>query len=466
MKSIFGGRLISANLVDGLYKFIVTPSLARKVIFVSAMSLAFLVVIMGIKTLPTDTGPLITVALQFLAALASVLFFAGFFLLLDTSSAKNQFEACVDEIQAIAQKQGQFGISNIFRGDKFFRIVTRLDIEPGDQIDILWSFLQHEDVTDQFFEYVERKNVSVNILLFLPFGYAMRQRMQDVRRDYTEESFSAVTAKSLANMDFLRRYAEHARKSDSKVWLAYGEDPDASEQVSPLAKAPIDIESKNNWPLRETSDLWRRSDPEQEGDASHPIAPLRSDLPARAVVDRVRAQIEDFMAELKALEPGAVTAMQVARPDDRRGDAAGGRPTKPRVVLRYTDLYTARPMIIVRRKDNQPRLVAMGMFLNNESSKYPFVVYRRPIDDNPGEGGLGREVVNICDDAGDHFERRFRQARHWMQLAKVFEPTVKQRFQEFVDDLEEASSGGGAADGEAPVPAEPSARSVGGRRAR
>jgi len=501
---------------DNIYKFVVDDSVARKVAFLALIAVLLVAAVAGIGFIRTIAGETLSngqlISLQFLSTLASVLFFAAIYALFDSTSAKQQFEECIQEIRRHETEQTRFGVAKITRGDKFFKIISSMDIEDGDYIDIMWSFLQHEEVTDNFFKFAERQNLRVRILIFLPFGYAIRQRAKDVRRSYLDESFSAVAAKSLSNLDFLKRYAHKLHdETKQEIW-------DDNES----ATKPIDAFSKTRWPLNDVTNLW----PAHTVGNGSPFV----DLPPEQTVSSVRLQVGAFLAALKKREAeaksrrlGAVHRGESSDPrtppleisagrylnafladveseeerlraaraqveaagEEDRGPAANAerlsspstaflegwkarettlaehddrtapdQTKKGSVALRFTDRYTARPMVIVRRrlKESIARLqslssdqmdddataealyVAMGMFLNNESSKYPFIIYRRPTDDTLG----GQSAVDICDDAAKHFLDRWKNAQFWSSVER-FSTEVELRFEEFVSDLKNAS---------------------------
>ena len=132
------------------------------------------------------------------------------YMTLKTESPRHQYEKCLSQTRGDIDNQEKFQIQRIFEGGKFFSIIEKLDLHEGDEINIMWSFLQHEEVTDLFFSDIVDRRLKVKILLVAPFGEGMRQRIQDIAQRYIVDSrvLSNLKAKSLANLEFLRRYIE------------------------------------------------------------------------------------------------------------------------------------------------------------------------------------------------------------------------------------------------------------------
>jgi len=179
-------------------------------LFVSFLMLSIL-----FRTVSGNLSPgVIHEASAMAASIAQLIAFAFLFLAMERMSPQQQYELCLKKTRGDIHKQESFQIEKIFEGGKFFDIIEHMQVRAGDELCIMWSFLRHEEVTDRFFHAIQDRGLKVKVLLVAPFSDGMLQRIQDISQRYVRDSgvISNLKTKSLANLEFLRRYREYKNK--------------------------------------------------------------------------------------------------------------------------------------------------------------------------------------------------------------------------------------------------------------
>jgi hypothetical protein len=348
--------------------------------------------------------------LSAVSTIASLVAFGAFFQSIEFIPPEQQYNDALSKINGIIRNQESYGISQVLKGGKFFEIIEKLNVEEYDKIKIYWSFLQHEEITDRFFEMVKEKKLTVEIMLFMPFSKALDQRTRELVRDLRRPATSNLKAKSLANIDFRNHF------------IAFKGNPPEDGKAADEAKAAAQ------------QDVM----PPQAG-AAEGIAPE---------------------AKVMASEP--VTAPAAKVPEHEKASEAKVPEKGPVAFLRFTDAYFARPMIVVCKENKEDKAaaksrvapskwemdqagkyediqVAMGYFLTNESSKYPFVVFRR-VKMKERESEIARQSKNICEDAIEFFNLRFDKEKV-DATSPEFLKRLEKKVQEFEAECNPKTSG-------------------------
>jgi hypothetical protein len=335
----------------------------RRNLFLGLLAFVFIVLSLASKFVvsynwvgPDFWGPVLSAV----STIASLVAFGAFFQSIEFIPPEQQYNDALSKIRGIIRNQESYGISQVLKGGKFFDIIGHLNVEKGDKIKIYWSFLQHEEITDRFFEMVTTLNLTVEIMLFMPFSKALDQRTRELVRDLRRPATSNLKAKSLANIDFRNHFIAFKGKQP--------EERNASEEEkSPETKPPEEGKAPVIAFLRFTDAYFAR--------------PM-------IVVCKGRN------AEAEAKSRAAPSAWQIDQADE------------------YNDIQ-----------------VAMGYFLTNESSKYPFVVFRRT-KTKERESEIARQSKNICEDAIEFFNLRFDKE------ADATSPEFLTRLEKSVKDFE------------------------------
>jgi hypothetical protein len=302
----------------------------------------------------------IVAVLNVVSGVASLVAFGAFFQAIEFTPPEQQYEGALSKINEIIDNQASHGISEVLKGGKFFDIIEKLDVEPGDKIKIYWSFLQHEEITDRFFAALLEKNLSVEIMLFMPFSKALDQRTRELVRNMKTPATSNLKAKSFANIDFRNHFIStfcdtQTSASGKKPTNAHLRYTDAY-----LARPMIVV-------CKPDTNQRRRRD----GGANRVGA-----------ADTSMKDLKDALPNSTSEHSGSTGTSKVKR-EDWRPDKADD----------YKNIQ-----------------VAMGHFLTEESSKYPFVVFNWT-KTRERESEIAQQSENICRDAIEFFNQRFSQAK-------------------------------------------------------
>jgi len=165
-------------------------------------------------TLPAQTNDLASSVVRISALLSQSVALAILFSVIDPRDLKQQFDGCLRDLREVVRQQAGFGIVNIVEGGKFYDIISQMNVEHGDTILIHWSFLQHEQASEDFAERALRERLDVALLLMGPFSVALRRRTQDLAGVHDGAADGMLSAKSLGNLDFVRRqklFADRAK---------------------------------------------------------------------------------------------------------------------------------------------------------------------------------------------------------------------------------------------------------------
>lgn len=318
-----------------------------------------------------STFPTFTV-IGIVATFASLAAFAAFFQAIEFTAPEHQYAEALDEINKIIGNQKFYGISEVLQGGKFFEIIENMEVREGDKLKIYWSFLQHEEITDRFFDKVKEKNLTVEIMLFNPFSKALDQRTRELVKNLSGAATSNLKAKSLANIDFRNHFLSFVTDRS-----------EAPSQTNEAAGAVVNArlgftDAYFARPMIVVCKRKKESEPALAGTSAN---------------EKDAAQAADAQADMRAANEQAA---------GRQPDVKAPAPAV--VKTQYEMGWRADSASMY--EDIQ---VAMGYFLTNESSKYPFVVFRR-INPRGSESEIARQSENICQDAIEFFNLRFEKA--------------------------------------------------------
>ena len=317
------------------------------------------------------------------------------------------FRKCLEAFEDRVRHQREKGIYGIRPGGKLYDFLKAVEYEEGDRIDVLWSYLQHEEVTERIFEEVKGKRLSVRFLLMMPFSEGLELRVRDLARDYSGDLFEYLHEKSLGNVQFLRRYLQYVKQMIA---------PSSSGASSSafLSRTFRYVDSKLQAHLDDIRDLEKeigkieneiRSDTQAIDDIRNQIEVLGNDKKEGAgedissrgeQLDAYRRKVSERQIKVESRQ----TQIEAAQSNVR---ALSGQAQS--MELRYTEQYFARPMVICQRRNKGGEYdvvsVAMGFFLTDEASKYPIMVFR-----NEDVG----QARNVCEDAETYFDNKYKDA--------------------------------------------------------
>ncbi len=308
------------------------------------------------------------------------------------------FRKCLEAFEDRVRHQREKGIYGIRPGGKLYDFLRAVEYEEGDQIDVLWSYLQHEEVTERIFEEVRSRRLSVRFLLLMPFSEGLELRVRDLARDYSGDLFEYLHEKSLGNVQFLRRYLQSLKermKSAESNSLAHSFSSDTYRYEDSRLQAI-------SGPLRSAqSEL--QADQDAISEITLKIQGADSEAQGKVDPDDVKL-LRDQLASYE--EKKRIGLARVQQEEEEWERSKGRLKSQPQSMeLRYTEQYFARPMVIRNRRNKDGKLdvvsVAMGFFLTDEASKYPIMVFR-----NEDVG----QARNVCEDAATYFNNKYKDA--------------------------------------------------------
>ena len=139
------------------------------------------------------------------------------FSVIEPRSLEEQFEGCRTDLAKFIADQSDFGIVNIVEGGKFYDIISHMEVGHGDFIFIHWSYLQHEQASEDFGRRIVEDNLFVRMMLMEPFSIGLARRMQDLNGNYNSLPASMWASKSCGNLDFIRRRGLYEPAEDSDL---------------------------------------------------------------------------------------------------------------------------------------------------------------------------------------------------------------------------------------------------------